>query len=128
MMVFRKISTLVVLAITLFATSGFNVTRFYCGSQLRSVHIITSPEYCCALPGAAAGRCHTETEYHKADFPAVTSGVEQIARPDFAMSIIQFAGHGDFLPDTDRSSSDYLNYIPPLLYRDISILFQSFLI
>ena len=128
MNIFKKITSILLSAIILLTTTGFNVTKFYCGSTLKSVHVLTEPDYCCSDPNAEKGSCSTETEYLKADYISTTPVIHQNINPDFVLALIHFSVQNILVPSTDRHSTDYLNYKPPLFLRDIPLLLQSILI
>ena len=124
----QKIASLLLSALLFVGTTGFTVEKFYCGTHLRSIHIITTPTPCCADPGTPKGKCHTETEYVKADLnadrPIEAKKAEQIVVP---MAFVPVST--SVLPSwTTYYPPEYLNYRPPLRIRNIPVLFSSFLI
>jgi len=54
----RKATHIILILLLLLATSGITVSRHYCGSNPRSVSLITIPDPCCDTDGC----CHTDTE------------------------------------------------------------------
>lgn len=124
----RKITCLMLSAIVLFTTTGFTVTKFYCGTQLRSVHVLTQPDYCCSNANTTKGRCHTEIQYFQMDYDGTSPSVDQKVNSDFTFVCTQYVTQELFFNSIDKHANDYLNYKPPLIQRDIPILIQSFLI
>ena len=53
----RKIKHIILALLLLVSTSGVAISKHYCGTNLKSVSILTTPESCCEGP---AGCCHNE--------------------------------------------------------------------
>ena len=128
MKLFQKIITFLLAALIYVGTTGFTVEKFYCGSHLKSIHIFTSKTPCCSKSNKPEGKCRTEKEYIKADIigdlPVLPQKIEQPAlSPVIITAFVQF-----LFINSNTYPLKYLNYKPPLLFKDIPVLIQSFLI
>jgi len=128
MKLLQKITPILLAALMLVGTSGFKVEKFYCGTHLQSIHIFTSSTPCCSKSNQAEGKCHTETEYVKADLngdlPILSQKIDQ---PTTSLAILEVFVQYLFNP-INTTVVKYLNYKPPLMLLDIPVLIQSFLI
>ncbi len=57
----RKISNIIIAIILLVSTTGFTISKHYCGNELITVEINGEAESCCDSPDC----CHTETQFNK---------------------------------------------------------------
>jgi hypothetical protein len=53
----RRFLHIILVLIVVLMTSGVTITRHFCGNNLRSVAIMTTPPSCCDMEGC----CHNET-------------------------------------------------------------------
>lgn len=53
----RRISQILLALVFMVTTMGMTISKHYCGTNLKSVSIFTSPESCCDVP---VGCCHDE--------------------------------------------------------------------
>ena len=58
---FRKTLNIIIAFILLISTTGFTISRHYCGNNLVSVVINSEAKPCCGLDNC----CHNESEYFK---------------------------------------------------------------
>ncbi len=58
---FRKIINIIIVFLLLISTSGFTISRHYCGDNLVSVVINSEAKSCCDMHGC----CHDESEFFK---------------------------------------------------------------
>lgn len=124
----QKIATLLLAALVLICTTGFTVEKFYCGSYLKSAHVFTSPTLCCSSTNTLEGKCHTESEYHQVEIDSEAPSLNKKAQTSETIIVILPMATTLLFSNFEISFSEYLNYKPPLLCKDIPILVQSFLI
>jgi len=79
----KKATHIIMILFLLLATSGITISKHYCGSNLRSVSLITVPDPCCDTEGC----CHTDTDIFQ-------------VKDDFSISALNF--------DFDNVSVDVL--------------------
>jgi hypothetical protein len=126
--IFNHITTLLLAVLIVVGIAGFKVEKFYCGSYLRSIHIISCPTPCCAKTNKPEGKCRTEKQYFKIEIDSEAPPTNfEIDIPNFYFGIISDIDPVD-LPNRESYPSKYLNYKPPLLLKDIPVLIESFLI
>ncbi|MCK4920773.1 MAG: hypothetical protein KAS71_06995, partial [Bacteroidales bacterium] len=54
----RKASHIILALLIMLTTMSMTVFKHYCGTSLKSVSILLTPEHCCDIP---SGCCHDET-------------------------------------------------------------------
>jgi hypothetical protein len=96
----RRFLHIILVLLVLLVTSGVTVTRHFCGNNLRSVEIMTTPQSCCDMEGC----CHNET---------VTIVLEDDFTPVWADALSHFSFTEIFPAEiADVSASGLLESIP----------------
>ncbi len=124
-------SGILVLAVLLLAGStGFTITRFYCGPHLQSIHVLTEPVPCCAQSNEAGGLCRTEKEYVKADIKSELPAKRQSLPPLSFEQPVFCSKSGSSLSARGFSPPSFIedrSHAPPITYRYLPAFTQSFL-
>lgn len=68
----QKSLNIALACLVLITTSGFSLSKHYCGDEVASVSVITEAESCCDMSSC----CHTETEFYQLDDDFVLSAVQ----------------------------------------------------
>ena len=130
----RKMKTLtqsgiVLLAMLLLAGStGFTITRFYCGPHLQSIHIFREPVPCCSQSNESGGFCHSEKEYVKADIQSELPVKRRLL--NLPKTFLIFVRHRPFTLKRENAPLTYIenpSHSPPLLCRYLAVFTGSFL-
>ncbi len=118
----RKIKHIVLALLLLVSTSGIAISKHYCGANLKSVSILTTPESCCELP---VGCCHNEKveieiedDYSGASF-----------NYDFSMFAVELPSLLEsFQLDLSASTSEFhvYNYLPERRMQTILSCLQTY--
>ena len=61
---FRKSLNIIIASILLISTTGFTVSKHYCGSTLVSMTLNSEAESCCGMNGSY---CHNESDFFQVD-------------------------------------------------------------
>ncbi|GEM_PF-6251570 len=124
-------SGILLLAVLLLAGStGFTITRFYCGPHLQSIHVLTEPTPCCAQSNEPGGFCRTEKEYVKADIKSELPVKKQGLPPLSFVQPLFCSNSGSSLSARGFSPPSFIentSHSPPLIYRHLPVYTQSFL-
>lgn len=104
-----KIAANIILSVVvLVSTSGFTISKHYCGSRLVDVAVMVEAENCCGDEGSS-GCCHNETEYFQleADYLISIVGIDlQEILPDIVYTDLPV-----FITDeANTGHSDILNF------------------
>ena len=104
----KRISHISLVLLLLAATTGMTISEHYCGDNLKSVSLFSSPESCCDIPD---GCCHDESiTIDIEDEFSVSSFTFEFAQ--FAVEITAFVEIFKFdVPEVICFNS--LSYIPP---------------
>ena len=114
----------------LVATSGFSVTKHYCGNDLISVVLGTQAESCCDGP---CDCCHDETQHFQVDDDFVSADMPQVqvkvlAAPFFQLTgLVEFEAGVFFRLDTNPEYTSLKLPVPAKAQSRISAL-QTFLL
>ena len=124
----RKIGAILLLIIFLTPTLGFCVHKHYCGDYLKEVNFFVDAngDNCCGQQEEIAGCCSDEELVYQLDLDYSANMKVEVVTPTFTFLATTYT-----ISITDEVIEDfsaYLHYKPPLLFQDISILVQSFLI
>ena len=125
---FRKIAHIILALLLLITTTGFSISKHYCGSRLIEISINLEAEPCCDYVGTS-NCCHNETEYFqlKEDFlKPVSLENNQIAGFDILFPLVFV----HFLNAPGNIETEVLNYAesPPTLTIQTKLsLLQTYL-
>lgn len=126
----------------LVGNSGFAVVTHYCGGKaVDSKIVIGHGELHCGMPDMK-GDCKNEssTENHFKKKPCCENEYQSLDLEDeFQPQVIDSSINLEFVAaffmtligrtyNSENDKAEYLNYFPPLIERDITVLVQSFLI
>lgn len=146
MTIVHKIVNIILSVVFLFATMGITINKHYCGGKLQDAALFISANQCntdgskeirrersinnsCKMTDTINKNdcCENQTDYFKANkFISNLNSAKVL--PGFQIIPIVFSIIFDlFVPETGNLTK-FFNYKPPLLHRDISVFFQSFLI
>jgi len=90
---FKVFGNIILAAYLLIATTGFTVSKHYCGNELSTLAIDHEAESCC---GDSCDKCHTENEFVKLEEDLVAPihfENPQIAQVDLMLSPIVIFSH-----------------------------------
>jgi len=131
MEVSRKILAILMAMFILLTAVGFSLNTHYCTATNKTVVSFNSIKSCCNVAseeGCSNGCCHDETEYivlsSEISQPAVTTNISPIQ----FVALVQFILPDGLFDQDVEVFNKYLSYSPPLLFRDIPVRVQSFLI
>ena len=129
----HKISSIFVAFLVLFSTLSFTVDRHYCGERLVDVAVFSE-----------ASGCKMEIEEGKSDVLSFSkksccknetsmvegNSIDQQALQNLKLQQINFVtafvvSYNNLFVDTTQTSSLYL-YKPPIIHKDITLLFENF--
>ena len=87
----NKVINIITVCMLLVSTTGFSISRHYCGEALIDVAVNKQAEACCSNPDC----CDTETDYYQLDddfLGSVTASVkpEQVISVDLFASVFSF--------------------------------------
>lgn len=118
----RKIKHIVLALLLLVSTNGIAISKHYCGANLKSVSILTTPESCCELP---VGCCHNEkVEIEIKDNYSIAS-----FHYDFSVFAIElFSLMELFQLDVSESTPEFhiYNYLPERRMQTILSCLQTY--
>ncbi len=128
LIVFKKVSHIIVTILILLSTFGVSISSHYCGGHLRSISLFTEAKTCCG--DTEGGCCHTENDVVVLDddytVQTVTAATAPLEISLFCINIIcEYSLSNIFTTYTLSVYSDLP--IPDSLSKRISIL-QSFII
>ena len=141
---FKQIAALLLAFFILAGSSGFTIHKHYCMNELKKVSFLLIPENC--HKNAESGHCsshekhqHEDKAHHgnccdnRSDYIKSLDGdIEFQAIKGFSfekklLAIVHLIIF-KFTPELENNNFSFHDYSPPLVYRDIPILNQSFLI
>ncbi|MEM1135420.1 MAG: hypothetical protein AAGI07_06230 [Bacteroidota bacterium] len=112
------------------ATIGVTIDKHFCGELLQKVSLLGKTGTCCDMEAEMPEDCcHNETEALQLD--------DDFQKPHFAFSFQSIAIHPivfipkpsfNFFQTILLEKDHFLIYKPPLLFRNIPVLIQSFLL
>lgn len=121
---FKTIAHTVLALFLMVATTGITISKHYCGTNLESVSILTSPESCCDIP---VGCCHNEDvkieikdDYSVASF-----------NYNFSMFALELPGLMElFQPNVPEATSKFhiYNYLPERKMQTVLSRLQTYLL
>ena len=129
----RKISSILVAFLVLFSTLSFTVDRHYCGERLVDVAIFSEANGCGMeiekeindeLSFSKKSCCKNETSIIEG------KSIDQQALQNLELQQINFVtafvvSYNNLFVNTTEVSTLYL-YKPPIIHKDITILFENF--
>jgi len=109
----------------LLSSTGFSITKHYCGNDYVNMAVNSTPESCCETGGC----CHNETEVFQLDEDTLTQPimlVNQVATFD----IMIFENAFFELKKTESEFTAYIDkvFLPPPKLPELLASFQSFLL
>ncbi|MBL4652926.1 MAG: hypothetical protein JKY53_08700 [Flavobacteriales bacterium] len=124
----RRIGAILLLTIFLTPTLGFCIHKHYCGDYLKEVNFFVdaNEDNCCGSQEEIAGCCSDEELIYQLDIDYSANIKVEVVIPAFTCLAKAYAA--SITDEITEDFSSYLHYKPPLLFQDISILVQSFLI
>jgi len=122
--VIKKISNIILAIILLVSTTGFTLSKHYCGGKLESVEVNAEAESCCDSPYC----CHTETEFNKLSVEFLSSATEVQVNENKSYQLVDLFEY--VVSDTKIASPQkhitlYLKILPDRIFYSPS-LFQNF--
>lgn len=125
---FRKIAHIILAIILITTTTGFSISKHYCGTRLVSVAINTEPESCCG-DEESSGCCHNEIEQYQLTNYYVSSFIVEdvsISSVDILFPIVYVILQTQI---TEGVHSIFPNYEspPPLKIQAVLSLYQLYL-
>ena len=134
MLALRKISSVLLAALMLVATTGVSIHKHYCMGQLRSVAIHTHAPNCFELAGQESESdmdcCENTSQVYQVD----DEQQQQLTKIDLAgkyhliSAFLVVTVRELMLENGSEKQNRYLNYKPPLIAQDIPVTVQSFLL
>lgn len=122
---YSKITHIILSFILLVSTTGFTITKHYCGNTLESIAIDSIPESCCEMGDC----CHNETTHYQIedDFSVtVIDNQIQISNIDLLFSAV-FVVIQQEVVTSDFTIFRVAESPPPLKTETILSLIQSYL-
>lgn len=121
----KKLIYLLMAFLWLSASTGFSITKHYCGGKYVSMSINSTPESCCETGNC----CHNESEAFQLDEDTVVQADISVEEaPSF--DVMVFENEFFQLDSSDGINSLYLDrvHIPPPNLPELLASFQSFLL
>ena len=113
-------------SLVFFTSGGFVLGKHHC--KMMQKNKVENTTFSCAETGCKKGCCSTDFQYFKLDQDQQTNTLNF----DFTKDLIQFItayvvvfSNNDLI---ETETLSYYNYRPPLISRDIPVLFESFLL
>lgn len=117
--------------IFLFSVFGFTLNKHFCHGELQevSIQLLKAEETCCDKPDKMPTNCcHNEEEVLQLDSDYLKTTFEAEFRT-WEFQIIHITFLKSLIPDfTISNKFNFKGHSPPILYEDIPILIQSFLL
>ncbi len=110
----------------LISTAGITITKYYCGTTLENVSVITlEQEQCCNMPH---GCCHKETKSYKIsdDFTVTTFSFDDVRIPIQLPTVVELIQNAKIR--TGTTLPDFYNTPPPVDMQTALATLQSYLI
>lgn len=130
----------ITLAFFLFvSTTGLTINSHFCTGKYKYCTLFVEPANCCAkvqghypTEGSCEDEvnqtpcCQNKASFHKSNYPQnfTADSSQEVTFPTLKVIISSFHSLGKL--NYQRLDIDYLNYKPPLIKEDFSILFQVF--
>ena len=120
----KRISHIIIAMLIVASTMGLTVSMHYCGNNLESVSVLSSPEPCCDIPDDC---CHDETININTenDFSGTFYNF------DFSQMVVELPALVELflidIPEDNSFISDYFSPPPPKIQTVLSSL-QSYLL
>lgn len=124
---FRKLLNILISVLLLVSTTGFSISKHYCGDHLVSVKVFVQDEQCCSMPDC----CHTESSFAQLDDDFVYSSTDINLNNDLNYDIVHYplvlinCNYG--IDGTNRIVSKFESPPPPRLQTRL-IKLQTFLL
>ena len=121
----NTITNIITACLLLVSTTGFSLSRHYCGEVLVEVAVNRQAETCCSDPDC----CHTETEFYQLDEDFVGS-ILTFSKPEIpVLAEVIPSAYSFQLETTDAKISDAFSegISPPVRHR-FHLIFQVFLL
>lgn len=131
MVIFRKISAILMAMFILLTTAGFSLHKHHCTITKETTTSISHVKNCCGTEDekeCPKGCCQDETEIIQLSTDLSLPTTTHEFAPELFVAIIQHFVPNNLFDYGDKTLSKYLNYKPPLILKDIPVLIQSFLI
>ena len=131
MSIINKISTFLMAIVVLLTTTGFSLHKHHCTVTNETITSVAHVKNCCGTNNdkdCPKGCCQDETEYIKLNSEIYLPATIHEFTPVQFVAVIQYYVLNGIFDQDNKLITKYLNYRPPLLVRDISVLVQSFLI
>jgi len=111
----KHIVSFLLAGIILFSTTGFTLSKHYCGNKLISVEINDKADDCCN--GAMDNCCRTETTHYQMKEDAAVSAIQHILPVQEIQLLFPLVFHFvSLLPlEASISNTPYPNSSPPVL-------------
>jgi hypothetical protein len=120
----RKISNIIIAFVLLISTTGFTISKHYCGGELISIEVNAEAETCCDSPDC----CQTETQFNKLSVDFIGSVSEVPLDQKISFKLVELVNNLDSFLDDELPNKDIKPFLKILSERDTSFqsLFQSF--
>lgn len=118
----------------LISSTGFTLKKHYCQHKLENVSFLPTSSCCkskahssckSANDGCKTGCCSNEIEYFSLDQDLKIQEIEIFSFQELLQFYPSIKDTWDKSEGTE-SANNYLTYKPPIVQRDISVLFQNF--
>jgi len=121
----NKIAHIILSFTLLVSTTGFTISKHYCGDKVESIAVNSTTESCCEMPGC----CHDETTFYKVNDDFSVSAIDnqiQISATDLLFSAVFIVIPQEEI--TAELSIPSAAESPPPLKTQITLsLFQTYL-
>lgn len=130
----RKLFHIFLVFFLLLSTTGFAVSRHFCGEVLANVSLSSEPKSCCGaekeMPAGSCGECQSEVEHVLLEDDFQQDHQQLKLNPVMRASLLgffRFLAHAPILEEPVEKSLLTLKH-PPFTESDIHIRLQSILI
>lgn len=134
MKVFAKILNVILAMLLLLSTSGVTLHKHYCMGELENIAVFQKAKSCLEKlgidkEGSCSMKCceDVEEEFKVTNLNKVVSNINLIPQWQILAIFTYLSVDFDLLA-IFKTNTSYLNYKPPLIDEDISVLIQSFLL
>ena len=138
----KKSVNIIIAVLILFVSSGVTLNLHYCKSELQKIALFTKPKSCHEAIKSCCGSkqqkachrddhdgncCKNESQFVKYDQQYTVQ--QEANKMDTKLPLVAIVAVLVLNPwsTIESNSVDYLNYKPPLIEKDFSVLYQSFL-
>lgn len=131
----------ITMAILIGMTSiGITINMHFCGGALRSVSLIESSGSCCSKSTKACGNfeksvdtqdkkcCENQSIEVQSDDDLVVDQIQVLSKVDNQDVLVPMTNTSDDSITVGYAAADFEHYRPPLIPKDISVLFETFLL